>query len=124
MRSGDEITRRTWILELRMLIDPVEAQCLSSVLLMDQGDRLAVDSPVVALDDQVLAGAIADEFRTVVRQPELGGQRMTVVLPGEPVRARRKPRLEDVGRVLAAMGEVPVAVEPAEQQLGLEAGEH
>jgi hypothetical protein len=52
-----------------MVIDPAEAQCLSGVLLMDQGDRLAVDSPVVALDDQVLAAAIADEFRTTQGMP-------------------------------------------------------
>ena len=64
-----------------MVIDPVEAQCLSGVLLMDQGDHLARDSPVVALDDQVLAGTCADELRTVTREPELGGQRMAVVLP-------------------------------------------
>ena len=103
-----------------MVIDPVEAQCLSGVLLVDQGDRLAVDSPVVALDDQVLAGAAADELGAVVREPELGGQRMAVVLPGEPVRACREPRLEDVGRVRAAMGEVPATVEPGEQQLRLQ----
>jgi hypothetical protein len=80
-----------------MVIDPVQAQCLLGVLLMDQGDRLAVDSPVVALDDQILAGAFADELRTVVRESELGGQRMAVVFPGQPVGTSRKPRLEDMG---------------------------
>ena len=104
------VTRRVRVLELRVVVDPVEAECLSSVLLVDQRDRLTVDSPVVALDDQVLAGTVADEFCAVVREPEFGGQRVAVVLPGEPVGASRKPRLEDVGGVRAAAGKVPVAV--------------
>src|ERR1700677_4678423 len=107
-----------------MIIDPVQAQRLSGVLLMDQGSRLALDSPIVALDNQVLAGAAADKLGAVAREPELGGQRMAVVLPGEPVRAPRESRLEDVGGVRAAVGEVPVTVEPGEQQLRLQAGEH
>jgi len=89
------VTRRTRVLELRVVIDPVEAECLSSVLLVDQRDRLAVDSPIVALDDQILAGTVADELRAVARKPEFGGQCVAVVLPGEPVAASAKPRLED-----------------------------
>jgi len=51
-----------------------------------------VDSPVVALDDEVLTGTIADEFCAVIREPEFGGERVSIVLPREPVRARRQPR--------------------------------
>jgi hypothetical protein len=68
--------RRVRVLELRVFIDPVEPKCLSSILLMNQRDLLAVDLPVVALDDKVLADAPAYEFRAVLRESELYGERM------------------------------------------------
>ena len=37
------VTRRIRVLELCVVIDPVEAECLGSVFLVDQRDRLAVD---------------------------------------------------------------------------------
>ena len=118
------VARRVRVLELRVLIDPVETERLGGVLLVDQRDGLAVESPVVALDDEVLTGTVADEFCAVIREPEFGGERVPVMLPREPVRARRQPRLEDMGGVRAATGQVPLIAEPGEQQLRLVAGEH
>jgi hypothetical protein len=112
------VTRRIRVLELRVLIDPVEAERLGRVFLVNQRDRLAVDSPVVALDDEVLTGTVADEFCAVIREPEFGGERVPVVLPREPVSASRQPRLEDVGGVRAAPRQIPLITEPGEQQLG------
>jgi hypothetical protein len=65
-----------------MVIDRVEGERLGSILLVDERDRLAMDNPVVAFDDQVLARAIADELGVVVREPELNGQRVPLMLPG------------------------------------------
>ena len=84
------VARRVGVLEFRVLIDPVEAERLGSVLLVNQRDRLAVDGPVVALDDEVLAGTFADEFCAVVREPEFDGECVPVVLPREPVGASRR----------------------------------
>jgi hypothetical protein len=54
---------RVRVLEPGVVVDPVQAKRLGSVLLVDERDGLAVDSPVVALDDEVLAGAVAGELR-------------------------------------------------------------
>jgi hypothetical protein len=72
---------------------------LGGVLLMDQRDGLPVHGAVVALDDKILADAVADELRTVSGQAELRGELVPVVLPGQPVRASLRSRLEDVSGV-------------------------
>ena len=107
-----------------MVVHPVDTKCLGGVLLMDQRDGLPVDGAVVALDDEVLAGTVADELRPVVGEAELDRERMPVVLPGQPVGASLESRLEDVGGVRAAPREIPLAAEPREEQLRLVAGEH
>jgi hypothetical protein len=85
-------------------MDPVEAKGLSGVLLVDKRDRLAVDNTVVALDDQVLASTTADEFRSVVSEPELCSERMAVVLPSGPAGTSGQSRLEDVRRMRPPRG--------------------
>lgn len=79
---------------------------------MNQRDRLPVDGPVVPLDDKVLADSPADEFRTVVREPELRGERVPVMLTREPVGASSQPGLENMGGMSTASRQVPNAVEP------------
>ena len=90
----------------------------------DQRDRFAVDNPVVTLDDEVLAGTVADELSAVAGESEFGRERVPVVLPSEPVGTSGQPRLEDVGRVRPAPRQVPLIAEPGEQQLRLVSGEH
>src|SRR5262249_50896621 len=105
------VARRVGILELRVFIYPVEPERLGSVLLMNQCDRLAVDDPVVALDDKVRADAPADEFRTVMREPELHGERVPIMLTCQPVWASRQPRLKNMSGMSPAPRQVPKAFE-------------
>jgi hypothetical protein len=105
-------------------MDPVEAKGLSGVLLVDKRDRLAVDNTVVALDDQVLASTTADEFRSVVSEPELCSERMAVVLPSGPAGTSGQSRLEDVRRMRPPPRQVPLVPEPGEEQLRLVSREH
>jgi hypothetical protein len=107
-----------------VIVDPVETERLGGVLLVDQRDGLPVHGAVVALDDKILAGAVADELGLIAGQAELGGERVPVVLPGQPVGTSLQPRLEDVGGVRAAPREIPLAAETREEQLRLVAGEH
>ena len=107
-----------------MVVHPVQTERLGGVLLVDQRDGLPVHGAVVALDDEVLAGAVADEFRPVTGEAEFGGERVPVVLPGQPVGASLQSWLEDVSGVRAAPREIPLAAEPREEQLRLVAGEH
>src|SRR6185437_940960 len=115
---------RVRVLKLRVVVDPVEAKGLSGVLLVGERDRLTVDGPVVALDNEVLARAAAGELRLVVGEPDFGGEGMPVVLARKPIGASVQPRLEDVGGVRAAAGQVPLSAEPGKQQLRLEASQH
>lgn len=82
------VVRRFGVLELRVFIDPIEPECLGSILLMNQRDLLAVDDPVVALNYKVMPYTPADEFRTVACEPELYSERMPVMLARETVGAR------------------------------------
>lgn len=66
----------------------------------------------VALDDQVLAGAAADKLRPVMGEAELSGERVPVVLPGQPVGASLQFRLKDVRGVRTACGS-PIVTAPA-----------
>ena len=45
------VTRRFRVLKLGVVVNPVQAERLGGVLLVDERDRLAADNPVVALDD-------------------------------------------------------------------------
>jgi MmyB-like transcription regulator ligand binding domain len=62
------VARGLRILELRVVVHPVETERLGGVLLMDQRDSLPVHGAVVALDDEVLAGPVTDELRAVSGQ--------------------------------------------------------
>lgn len=68
--------------------------------------------------------AVSDEFGAIPGEPELGGEGVPVVLPGEPVGACGQPRLEDMGRMRPAPQQIPLVTEAGEEQLRLVAGEH
>jgi hypothetical protein len=57
-----------------MLIDPVKAEGLRGVLLVYERDRLAIDNPVVTLDDEILANTVSHEFSAVMSEPKFSGE--------------------------------------------------
>lgn len=112
------VTRHLGVLKLRVLIDPVEAKGLCSILLVYERYRLAVYNTVVALDDEILACTVSHEFSAVMSEPELGSEGVPVVLPGEPVGTSGQPRLENMRRMCPAPGQVPLVTEPASSSFG------
>src|ERR1700735_3571043 len=99
-----------------MLIAPVKAEGLRGVLLVYERDRLAIDNPVVTLDDEILANTVSDELSAVTSELKFSGEGVSVVLASEPVAASGESRLENMRRMRPASRQVPLVAEPGQEQ--------
>src|SRR5690606_23696603 len=112
-RRATRVLRPRRILELRIVVRPVERERLGCILLMYEAYPLALRSTVEALDGEEHALARSLQPWRVSRESDRPREFVTVELVDDPRRTTPKPRLEDVRGVRAAVWQHPSGIAEA-----------